>query len=547
MTQDKELPGAHGATQSRIREEDKYRLIVENTPLLVSVATMAADPIITYASPSHETVLGYSPDALVGQSILSIVHPDDVPSITESFNEQLPLILSEEGRRRGKTLNAQAEVRVKDTKGEWRLLDIIGRSLGDELLFASQDITEQREALIQLIDSEQRFRLMFENAPDGYYILDGKGRFMDGNRAAERLVGAPRDEFIGKSFLKAGLLHPKHLPRGAAHLARNLMGRGAGPDEFLLKRRDGKWINIEVTTFPVDHESGKMILGIARDITARKEDMEELEKARQRAEAANKAKSSFLADMSHELRTPLNAIIGFSEVLLDKELSETTELQEEYLKDIRQSGWHLLNLIDEILDLAKVESGRMELRREPVSVKALCDAGLVMVREKARKRGLQLECDADSLPPCLALDERKVKQVIFNMLSNAVKFTPAGGSVCVRASYVDDDTGELGLGEGTADANADRKERPQGVVVVEVEDTGVGIHPDQMESLFETFTQGEHEAQDGSAGTGLGLPLSRRLTELHGGQLTGESDGPEKGARFTAAFPTWELSLDGAE
>ncbi len=520
---------------SQIREADKYRLIVENTPLMVATATMAADPIITYASPSHEVALGHRPEDLIGLSAMSIAHPDDRPMIAKILAEQMPSMTANQGPAPGEGLNAELNVRLRHADGTYKLHSIVGRSLGRELMFVSQDISEQTDALQRLVESEERFRLMFENAPDGYYIIDREGRFVDGNKRAEAMVNAPREEFIGKSFFSVGLVHPKHLPRAAAHLARNLMGRPAGPDELLIRQKGGNWMSVEITTFPVEHREGRWILGIARDITERKKNEAVLEKARKRAEAASRAKSSFLADMSHELRTPLNAIVGFSEILLDKEMGAPTPTQEEYLQDIQRSGWHLLNLIDEILDLAKVESGKMELRRGPVSVESVVQTGLTMLREKAMKHGISLASSVEEMPDFVSLDERKVKQVVFNLLSNAVKFTPDGGKVEIRASYFwhaahtsDGEDPMESTGEG-------------GILVIDVTDNGIGIDPASLEGLFEPFVQGEQEVKERAKGTGLGLALSRRLAELHGGHLSALSDGLGKGSHFTAAFPTWEV------
>lgn len=527
-------------TGSTILAADKYRLIVENTPLMVSTVVLTPEPVITYASPSHQQALGYESEDLIGTPVLSLVHPQDMPLLRQVLEEQLvalgPAALN--GQLDG--LKADVEARLRHADGSFRLLEIVGRGLGREIMLASQDITEQREALHVIIDSEERFRLIFENAPEAYYIIDGDGKFVDGNQAAEALVGDSRELFIGKSFFKVGLIHPKHLPRAAALLARNLMGRRGGPDEFLIRRKDGVWLTVEVTTFPVRHKDKRWVLGIARDITDRKKNEESIRKAMLRAEEASRAKSSFLAGMSHELRTPLNAIIGFSEILLDKQVGELNETQEEYLNDIHQSGKHLLNLINEVLDLAKVEAGRMELARGAVNIGAVCNNSLVMVREKTLKHGIRLECSVGKMPEYLALDERKVKQVLFNLLSNAVKFTPDRGRVTLRASLADAADGNTEAGQGALGESAPPDGVPGLWVLVEVEDSGIGVDPAQMESLFEPFEQVEGAAVDGSVGTGLGLALSRRLVELHGGSLIGRSDGLRKGSCFTATFPTWE-------
>jgi signal transduction histidine kinase len=229
-------------------------------------------------------------------------------------------------------------------------------------------------------------------------------------------------------------------------------------------------------------------------------------------ETANRHKSEFLANMSHELRTPLNAIIGFSDVLHERMFGPLNAKQAEYVQDIHSSGQHLLSLINDILDLAKVEAGRMELDLHDFDVRAALDNCCTLIRERALARGLRLAVDA---PPELAPwtgDERKFKQVVLNLLSNAVKFTPAGGEVVTRVR-VDGDA-----------------------LVLSVADTGVGIAPADQEKVFEEFHQVAGNAQARNEGTGLGLAVSRRLVELHGGTLTVESE-PGRGSVFTARFP----------
>jgi signal transduction histidine kinase/CheY-like chemotaxis protein len=210
-------------------------------------------------------------------------------------------------------------------------------------------------------------------------------------------------------------------------------------------------------------------------------------------EVAGRHKSEFLASMSHELRTPLNAVIGFSDVLLERMFGELNERQEEYVRDIRDSGRHLLELINEILDLSKVEAGRMELEPAAVSLPGLLEYGLAMVRERAARHGIALSLDVAPEVGVIWADELKLKQVVLNLLSNAVKFTPDGGSVDVRAEI----------------AGAEAQ--------VIVHDSGIGIDPADHERIFEAFQRGGREAR--SEGTGLGLTLSKRIVELHGGRI----------------------------
>jgi signal transduction histidine kinase len=234
------------------------------------------------------------------------------------------------------------------------------------------------------------------------------------------------------------------------------------------------------------------------------------DKSRQ-LEVASQHKSEFLANMSHELRTPLNAIIGFSEVLGERLFGELNEKQEEYLKDIHASGQHLLSLINDILDLSKIEAGRMELELTDFHLPTALDNALTLVRERAGRRGIALHMAADERLDYVRADERKVRQVVLNLLSNAIKFTPDGGRIEVRAKPVN------------------------GSVEVSVADTGVGIAPEDQEAIFEEFRQVGTAAKK-VEGTGLGLTLSRKFIELHGGKIWVESQ-LGTGSTFTFTIP----------
>jgi signal transduction histidine kinase/HAMP domain-containing protein len=238
------------------------------------------------------------------------------------------------------------------------------------------------------------------------------------------------------------------------------------------------------------------------------------DKSRQ-LETASRHKSEFLANMSHELRTPLNAIIGFSEVLVDRMFGELNEKQDEYLKDIYASGQHLLSLINDILDLSKIEAGRMELEATDFDLPSAIDNALTLVRERASRRGIALAHTIDEHLGMLRGDERKVKQVLLNLLSNALKFTPEGGRIDVSARVHDE------------------------VAEIAVTDTGVGIAPDDQEAVFEEFRQ-VGAADKKVEGTGLGLALARKFIELHGGRIWVKSE-PGTGSTFTFTLP---LTID---
>jgi signal transduction histidine kinase len=237
----------------------------------------------------------------------------------------------------------------------------------------------------------------------------------------------------------------------------------------------------------------------------------EIEDKSRQLEAASRHKSEFLANMSHELRTPLNAIIGFSEVLMQRMFGELNAKQEEYLKDIYESGRHLLSLINDILDLSKIEAGRMELELTDFDLPTAIDSALTLVRERATRRGIALQKTLDTRVGPIQADERKVRQVVLNLLSNAIKFTPEGGRIEVRAMPVD------------------------GSVEVSVTDTGVGIAPEDQEAVFEEFRQvGSSAAKQ--EGTGLGLALCRKFVELHGGTIRVTS-AVGAGSTFTFRLP----------
>ncbi|MDP2182021.1 MAG: ATP-binding protein [Actinomycetota bacterium] len=264
-----------------------------------------------------------------------------------------------------------------------------------------------------------------------------------------------------------------------------------------------------------DSSGRRLVITMSMDVTDRKQTEQDLDAARLAAETANVAKSRFLANMSHELRTPLGTTIGFAQLLQEQLLGDLNLKQQEQVGYILESARHLLSLINDILDLSKIEAGKMELRPSQVRLADLLEGSLNMVREQCLRKGvaLALELGPDAQAVLLTADERMLKQVMFNLLSNAMKFTPRDGRNIVSA----------------------RIERDE--IVVSVVDTGIGIAPEQQEAIFEEFYQVRSDYSDKTAGTGLGLPLVAQMVALHGGRTWLESAGIDKGSTFSFAIP----------
>jgi PAS domain S-box-containing protein len=458
------------------------------------------------------------------------------------------------------------------------------RARQSELLQKQQDLRESEQRHIQAYDrlaretrvrvsaeealreSEERYRVIFENSFEVIYTLDREIRVLSISPSVESMLGYRPEELVGKQGLDLPILAPESVKPAVADIARVFSGERIGSSTYEFMAKDGTRRIGEVSGAPL--RRGEEIVGlvsVARDITARKraedalqrahdelemrvrERTAELTRAGAKAEAANRAKSEFLANMSHELRTPLTAIMGFTELVADGHAGEINPTQAEYLRDVHQSAHHLLSLINDILDLSKVDAGKMGLDLGEVNLRILLDASLVMVKEKALKHRIELRTELDGAPETLMADERKLKQVMFNLLSNAVKFTPDGGTVTVSARPMcEEEIGAAVPGRSGARlwAALDRAEGSALWLALSVADTGVGILEEDLERIFLPFEQGDNSPARKYQGTGLGLSLTRRLVELHGGTVWAESRGEGTGATFSILLPA---SLSAAE
>ncbi len=410
------------------------------------------------------------------------------------------------------------------------------------------DITSRVKAEQALRESEERYRRLVESSSDAILMLDRDRKVISCNQAFIDLFGYRKEEIQGKSVR---LIHKSdesfHFFGEVAYPEIEETGKYRIEWDFVSK--DGTVRPVESITSKITSPVGSTVgyVAVMRDITDRKsaeelerraqEELEkrvqertlELEEARRAAEAANHAKTEFLANMSHELRTPLNHIIGFTELVVDRSFGQLNDVQEEYLNDALESSRHLLSLINDILDLSKVEAGRLIYAPSEVALKALLESCLMMIKEKALLHNIDLSLETDArLPETISADDRRLKQIMYNLLSNAAKFTPDGGAIRVSAKRV----------HGAAlQAFSTQTGNGQEFVEVSVADTGIGVNRDSLERIFKSFEQVENSVTRNNAGTGLGLSLSKNLVELHGGRIWAESEGEGKGSVFRFILP----------
>ncbi|MFH1293181.1 MAG: ATP-binding protein [Pseudomonadota bacterium] len=552
---------------SRLREkEEKYRSLIANIPDVVCRTDREGNA--TFISPNVKEIYGYLPEEIYkeGKRLwLDRIHPDDLEHVKDAYD------LLFKGNEK-----FDVEYRIQRKDGNWIWLhdksvatyERDGKIYADGLLSDITEIKQAEEALKErsiLASLDAKVGAILNSAADLQDILQ---------RCCEELVNhldaafarvwtLNEEEDMLELRASAGMyihLDGAHgrVPLGSLkigrigkerkpHLTNTVIGDPKIGDQEWAKREGvvafaGYPLIVGDRLLGVVGMFSRHALGdatmealssIADGIalgTKRKQAEEELLAAKETAEVANQAKSDFLASMSHELRTPLNAIIGFSEVLGDQYFGELNEKQKEYVNDILTSGKHLLSLINDILDLSKVEAGKEELELSQVKIRELLENSLIMIKEKALKHGITLDLEIPEEIRDLEIhaDERKLKQILFNLLSNAAKFTPDGGSIRVTADSTRDEASVVPGSEAT--------DRPASLVI-SVADSGIGIAPGNQEKVFEEFYQAKGGTKDKTPGTGLGLSLTKSLVELHGGTIWVESEGEGKGSRFSVILP----------
>jgi PAS domain S-box-containing protein len=493
---------AERAMQER---EEHFRRLIENSYDLVQV--IDATGHITYTGPSVVRLLGYTPEEILGGTVPDFIHPDDEPRAAALVGE----VLATPGIARS------LEYRVRHKDGSWRWLEAFACTLSptsaaEGLVANARDITERKEADLVVRASEERFRALIENAYDLTSISTAEGRIVYMSPSVDRVLGYAPHELEGQSAL--GYIHPDDVPLVVAELSRIVTTPStAGHAEYRFRHADGSWRLLEAfaRTLSPDSADDGLVLNI-RDVTERRRTEEALrqatadaELARGEAEAANVAKSEFLSRMSHELRTPMNSILGFAQILSDTELSTSDR---NAVQHILTAGEHLLRLINEVLDISRIEAGHQELSLEPVRLGSVLLEAIALVRPLAAARGVWV---AESVGAAgdryVRADRQRLVQVLLNLLSNAVKYNQPGGSVHIGSEVLGGNPGRE-------------------TVRLRVVDTGHGVPAERQDELFVPFARLGAE-QTGVEGTGLGLALSQRLMVAMGGTLELEASSPQ--------------------
>ncbi len=444
-----------------------------------------------------------NPDEIVGKMLLQIVHPDYHEIAKNRIRMQ----------EEGKVAPPLEEkfLRLDGNSVDVEIASIPLTYMGKLAMYGVfRDITERKRSQDILAQSEEKYRALIDNASDAILIADEKGNLLEANKKAEQLLGYKKHEFSNMNITQ---IHPEKERERSFGAFKEIIKNVSGCliDAQIL-RKDGKTVPVDITGSLIEFEGKRVLLGIFRDITQRKR-AEQINVENLRLAAADQAKSEFLANMSHELRTPLNSSIGFSELLKQGSDGELSEKQKHFVDNILASNQFLLTLINDILDLSKIEAGKIELVPDKMSVSVVIQETLSLIKEKAMDHNVILKTEFDPQIEFIQADRQRFKQILFNLLSNAVKFSKeTGGTLTITAKKEGD------------------------MVKISVSDTGIGIKEENVSKLFQKFEQLESGISKKYGGTGLGLAITKQLVELHGGKIWAESQFGE-GTTFIFLLP----------
>ncbi len=484
-------------------------LILNETPDAVIVTTPQGQVVCwTHGAAA---VFGYSAEEALGRSLCELIVPAELSGEEAAIIARTLAqgVASYESLRHAKDGSL---VYVDSSSKAVRAAD----GAVDFILWSKKDVT-QLKVLRDAKLVEARFGGLLDSTPDAIVMSNASGRIVLANRQAELLFGFEHGQLRGALLecLLPERFRVAHVSHRNAYFSQaRSRPMGAGRDLYGL-RRDGAEFPVEISLSPISTEEGMLIMSAIRDISERKQIELALQENNLALASANLAKDMFLASMSHELRTPLNAIIGFSGTLLMKLPGPLNDEQERQLRTIRTSARHLLALINDLLDLTKIESGKVELQSQPLECRGLIEELLLPFRLQAGEKGLNLSFVCSQAELTLHSDRRAVQQILINLVNNAIKFTERG-SVAVRLGT------ELREGRSW--------------VCVSVRDTGVGIAAALRPKLFQAFTQLDAGPTRQYEGTGLGLYLSQKLAALLGGRILFDSE-PGVGSSFTLVLP----------
>ena len=461
--------------------------LLESAPDAMVAVNSAGTIVLVNAQ--TERLFGYSREQLLGQP-LEILVPDSVREIHPQHRRDygsapIPRPMGagmELAGRRSDGTEFPAEIS----------LSAISTSDGTIVAAAVRDVSERQRA-------EQKFRGLLEAAPDAIVGVDESGAIVLVNAQTERLFGYQRDEMLGKPLeilipASARDRHPQHRASYIHDPHPRPMGAGM---ELAGRRRDGTEFPAEISLSAIETEAGIVVSAAVRDVTDRKSTQQQLRDQNAELERLSRVKDNFLATMSHELRTPLNAIIGFTGTLLMKLPGPLNDEQERQLRTVEHSGKHLLAIINDILDLARIESGAVQLQLEQVDCVTLVESITSSVAPLAREKGLALHVLVPDEPVFAEADTRALGQILINMVGNAIKFTERGGVQVLLTS----------------------KEGPGGTAQISVTDTGPGIGDVELENIFNAFDRGTPVNGSNKEGTGLGLYISHKLSQLIGARM----------------------------